>query len=319
MYLCRKHVKFNVERLEDRDTPGILTVGVDSTTQTLNIVGDNENNDLTIRAVFGVPTSFTLSSKNDQIKGGPLVSGVKNIPISMRDGDDSVTFDKAVFIDLMGNLSVNGGNGANTIDASGMEVAKNVSITNGANASGVDHVSLFDMHIDGSVAINNGNGKTFVQIERDSPGVSTIGGNLHITNGTGTDLTILADTNVGGNVKINNGRGNPADGFAGSTTIGNLFNSSRSTIGGNVSVSYQDGNGILSDGINDTAVLGNVSFNHGTGRFAARFDGSLTKLPVVVRGSVTLLGSGTNQIRVGNVSNPGGLVLKQANAASLSF
>src|SRR5205823_5143164 len=98
-------------------------------------------------------------------------------------------------------------------------------------------------------------------------------GNLSITNGTGLDYTTILDTKIGGNVTINNGHGN-ASGSAGKTWIFNAFAGvPRSLIGGNLSVTYADGNGIGYEGIWDEEVVGNVNLNYGTGNFTLNFDG----------------------------------------------
>jgi hypothetical protein len=123
-----------------------------------------------------------------------------------------------------------------------------------------------------------------------------------VTNGSGWDRTDLVDTNVGGSVKVSNGLPD-ANGTAGNTLIYNFFNATtRSVIGGSVSVAYIAGNTVTWDGIFETHVLGNVTFNHGTGVFTTHLDA------VKIGGKLTLTGTGANQINLGTWSGVGLIV-----------
>src|SRR5262249_18480805 len=153
---------------------------------------------LTVQGVAGDPTKFTLTSTSDTFNhvAGPFVSpgGVKDLTIQLLDGDDRLTFDNTVPIDLKGNLSISGGNGANLVSATGMTVEGNITISNGTNTTGSDSTTLVNLNVGGSVTINNGVGNTRTYIYRDSVGVSTIGGNVTITNGAGADHSAIEDT-----------------------------------------------------------------------------------------------------------------------------
>jgi hypothetical protein len=303
-----------LERLEGRDTPSNLTVTFSSLSHTLTVVGDSLNNDLKFQATPGDPTKFQLSSASDTLNhlAGPFVSpsGVKNITVRLLDGDDSVTFlNTGGPIDLQGNLSINGANGANRVTSTDLKVEKAFSITNGTNTAGSDVNSLANLTVGGSLIIKNGDGDTQTSVFRNSVGLSAVVGNFSITNGTGQDLDNLLDTNVGGSVTFKNGHGNAA-GHAGYITIQNGYNTSaRSEIKGNVTVSDSDGNVDAYDNIFDTEVLGNVTFNHGPGSAVTEFDGGATPLPVIIRGSLTLTGTGGNQVQVGNSSQQSGLIV----------
>ena len=182
-----------------------------------------------------------------------------------------------------------------------LRVAKNLAIINGTNSSGIDFNTLLNLTVGGTLTINNGNGDTRTFVYRDTSGSNAIAGSVSITNGSGWDTTNFIDTNIGGNVTVNNGRGNSA-GVAGQTQFYNVHNTTAlSTILGNVSVSYLTGNEQLGDGdgIWDTNVLGNVTFNHGSGSFIRNFDGFSTTLPVQIHGNLTLRGTGSNGITVG--------------------
>src|SRR5262249_43396469 len=156
--------------------------------------------------------------------------------------------------------------GANSVTATDLKVEKNFSITNGTNTSGSDQTSLANLTVGGSLTINNGSGDTSIHLNGNSAGTSAVQGSITITNGSGEDDLQITDMNVGGNLSVNDGHGN-ASGIAGYTEIFNTSNTSfRSTIKGNVTVSYLDGNTtFFNDGIWDTEVQGNVTFNHGSG------------------------------------------------------
>src|SRR5262249_21263384 len=158
-----------------------------------------------------------------------------------------------------------------------------------------------------SVTITDGNGDTSTTIERDSAGTSYVLGSLKITNGTGQDFTSLNDTNFGGSVTVNDGHGGA--GIAGRTLVFNNPNTTCSVIGGNVAVTNPDGNGSHWDGIWDTTVQGSVKFNHGSGAFTTNFDGYTTSLPVLIRGSLKLNGTGATTVTAGVEYKTTGLVV----------
>lgn len=233
-----------------------------------------------------------------------------NISVKLLDGNDSVSFDNSIPIDLKGKLSVNGGNGHNTVTATDLKVEKSFSITNGTNIAGTTDVTILtNLTVGGSLIIHNGDGDTQTVITRSSAGTSFISGSVAIINGSGQDITSLNDTNVGGSVTVNNGHGN-AVGIAGHTWILNVSNiSARSVIRGNVTVSYLDGNTDAWDGIWDTVVGGNVTFIHGPGTFTTNFDGANTNLPDVIRGNLILSGSGANTVKAGTQYYHTGLIV----------
>lgn len=309
-HCCRPRL----ELLEGRDTPSNFTVSFSGLTHTLTVTGDSLNNNLTVQAVAGDATKFTLSSATDTFNhvAGPLTtpSGVLNLKIVLGDGDDAVTFSNSpLAIDLKGNLSIMGGNGANSVAATDMKVEKNLTIINGANTSGTDFTNLVNPSIGGQLTINNGAGDTSTHVHRNSAGLSSIGGNASVMNGTGADSTEFYDINFGGNVTISNGHAN-ASGNTGYSWIYNANNTgARSVVKGNVTVSNLDGNVSSYDGLWDTEVLGNVSFNHGTGSATTNFDGYSTALPLIIRGSLTMTGSGANTVTAGTQYNHTGLVV----------
>src|SRR5262249_47657471 len=112
--------------------------------------------------------------------------------------------------------------------------------------------------------------------------------------------------NVGHNVTINDGKG---DGTNASRTqiLNNVNTSARSVIKGNVSVTYQDGD--VDEGIWDTEVKGSFALKHARGAVTTKFDGSSTSLPVLVRRSLSLPGSGDSTVTDGTQGTHTGLVV----------
>ena len=301
-----------IECLESRIAPSNLLVAVAG--HTLNITGDSAGNQAIIQGDVD-PTIFHVFSGVDTINQGNNVfdtpPGVTSISIKMLGGVDAVIFNTAVHFDLAGSLTINGGDGANSVTTTDLKVEKNFSITNGTNAAGTDANHLTNLFVGGSLTIKNGDGDTSTTLDRNAAATatdfSTILGSLSITNGSGRDDILIKDTNVGKNVTISNGHAD-AGAVAGRTQIFNGKNvSSRSVIGGNVSVTYMDGSGSTIDGIWDTEILGNVTFNHSTGAFTTNFDGLATSVPVVIRGNLTMKGSGANTINVGTTNLKTGL------------
>jgi hypothetical protein len=297
----RRSVRPRLEPLEGRLVPaGNLTATFNPMTHTLTVVGDAADNAVTVHGDMNDATHFTLVSATDTINGAAMTydspTGVKNLVFKMGDGSDSVTLDNGDVIRAQGNVTIDGGDGTNTVVANFLTVVKNLSITNGRNAAGTNVVNLNDLSVGGNVTIRNGFGNSLTGIDRTAAGLSAIGGRLTVTNGVGTDDVFLEDTDVRGNVTINNGDG--AAGLAGYTEIFNTYNTIPSVIGGNLTVTYKTGDTTVYDGLFDLEVLGNITLNHGPGRFLTRIDGFTSPVPVVVHGSLSILGSGPNSVQV---------------------
>jgi len=178
-----------------------------------------------------------------------------------------------------------------------MTIGKNITVTNGIADSGEHEFHLEDSSVKGSVTIKNGNGDTETVIRRNSPGLSYIGKNLSITNGVGEDTVEVFDTHIGGNVIVKN---NQPDGGsnAGFVEIYNNNNAtSRSIIGGNVTVSYSGGV-VNYDGIWDYDVQGNVNFSYGDADAQLYFDGYTVDQPTIIRGNLTVTGRGETLVSI---------------------
>jgi hypothetical protein len=287
---------------------GNLTVTFSALTHTLTVVGDANDNNVTVTGDSLSQSHFILNSSSSSINGEPppysSPGGVKNLVFKMLDGNDTITFDPTVPIFVQGSMSIDGGTGANTVAATHLMVGKNLSVTNAGQATGTSGVFLTDFSAGGRVMVKNSIGNSDTEINRDATGVSTIKGSLTVTNGTGQDTFRLNDTNVDGNVTINDGHSDA--GVPGLMRLYNVYNTAfRSVIGGNLTVTYLDGNSQPGDGLFDTEVLGNVTLNHGPGAFATYMDGFATHLPVLIHGNLTITGAGANSLGFGTNNGSG--------------
>jgi len=93
----------------------------------------------------------------------------------------------------VGRILQVGGNGANNVAATDLEVEKNLTILNGTNTAGSDLNNLVNLTVSRSVTINNGAGNTSTTIQRNSAGLSSIGGSVLITNGFDQGLRFSVD------------------------------------------------------------------------------------------------------------------------------
>jgi hypothetical protein len=201
-----------LERLEGRDTPSNFTVSYSGLTHTLSVTGDSANNSLQVDGVAGNATKFALSSPSDTFnhKAGPFTTptGVRNITIRTLGGNDSVTFNNAVPIDLKGNLSITGGDGDTSVSATDLKVEKNFSIK--GTGAAADTLTFNKLEVSGATTLLLGNGDNSVTID-DSAFV----GKFTLTTGSGNDSVSLdhtagtsAPTIFVGPVLISQGTGN---------------------------------------------------------------------------------------------------------------
>ena len=296
-----------LESLENRENPSNLSVTFANHTLTVSgdtgpAVGIEANpSDFTQFALTGSDTFNGLAAPYS------TPSGVENMVFKLSGTDETVDFlNTTGDIDLLGSLTVEGGKGSNNFFETDMTVGKNLTITNGPNATGlVTNNDFMNIAVGGNLTIKDGNGDTNTEIGNGT-GDSSIGGNLTLTNGTGTDSNQFSDFTIGGNVAISNGHAN-SSGDAGFTQFGNSFDkSARSTIKGNLFISNLDGNGTNNfDALYDLEVHGNVSLKYGTGTFTTFIDSSATPFPTRVDGNMSLSGTGTNTIYVGEVNYEG--------------
>lgn len=296
-----------LEMLEDRRTPaGTVTGSFANGTWTL--VGDAEANDIRINPT-AIANQFEVSGLNGTAVAGVVnASNVRNIVVRLKAGDDLVEVNQTgAFARLLGNLTVIGGNGANKVDIDHFQM-QNLTVSNGSNASGSDFVYVADSMVRKGVAINNGNGDSEIQFYRDGSDVSSIGGSVTVSNGVGRDYSYFTDTCIGGNVTITNGLPDASD-DAGYVIINNHDNdTSRSIIGGNVTVRYRDGF-VDYDSIRDAEVLGNVRFSYGSADSKLYIDNYEVNQPTHIHGNFTVIGRGNTLVDIGLQYGQQGLIV----------
>lgn len=265
---------------------------------------------LILQGTIPKPTSLTvdLGAGVDQMNmaAGGTFTGTTKITLGADrelEGDALAFQTGAVFanLDIRGGGSGAGlGNGISQILP--LNVTGNLSITNGI---GFDSIELDDgLKVGGNFTIKNGDGGSEIELQGANDGTSFIGGALTVTNGAGQDDFVLRDFNVGRDININHGAGSTL-GLAGSTVFIKSFNGGANEFRGNVTVTYKGGNGSDVTGIADTVVSGNVTFDYGTGNFTTIFDGLSTTSNVIISKSLTLKGTGANNVIIGSVQNVG--------------
>ena len=303
------HVRLGLHELEGRDTPADLAVNFAAATGTLTVTGTPTANELVIAGDAADPTRFVLSSTTDTIGGaaGAYTSptGVKNLVLRMKAGDDTVTLAASPAITLVGSLTIDGGDGANWVSGTELTVDGNISIRNGTNVvtdpenPRSDSTRFYNVNVGGGLTVANGAGGSLIQVRRNGPGVSYVGGSVRVTNGAGDDSVILQDLNIGGDVIVRHGRGGDPESMAGETEISNIYNrTARSIIRGSVSVSYLDGP-VAADVLLDADVGGDVTYSYAAVRSQLHFAGNQTFLPTIIRGNVTVSGTGGMYLDLG--------------------
>jgi hypothetical protein len=313
------------DRLEDRWVPaGNVTASVSF--GTLTLTGDLLANNIDISQVgfktyniTGNGTTVTFGGVTNAAGTPVTIGGVTNIVANMNAGDDTVTFgvQTAGTVSIVGNLTVNGGIGNNTFDATAqpLEVIGNLGIT---NTAGNDSNQFGTLSVGGSMTVNNGDGDSATIFNFTA--INTISGNLSITNGTGADNNTIPDVNVGGNVTINDGHRNIVTGQAGFNGFGVANSGTTIKVGGSLSFTNLDGQ--VDDFLPDVDVKGNVAINTGAG--PAQVTGGQQFLGVlpVVSGNFSITGAGGAQIQfglAGGIQIKGGLTISETGSAASSI
>ena len=298
----------SIELLEERIAPAVL---VNTLGHKLVVKGDNSGDTIQIDGVVGSPTDFTVTA------GAAVshVTGITDIAITLGNGNDSVVFSNgAAPISISGSLVIDGGAGGKSVIGNGVTIGKNLMVSYGNAGTGANHLTGFtNTTIEGNLTVHEGAAlASEVYMTRASAGDSTIQGNVNITNGIGQSVSIFQDMNIGGNVTITNGPAATSGanaGDAGDTQFYNTFNTTTlSVIKGNVDISYKSGV-INYDGIWDADVLGNVTINHGSGQAFTHFDGDGTHLADIIRGNLSLTGTGQSIVAIGTGNSDTGLIL----------
>jgi hypothetical protein len=306
----RRAASLRLERMEGREVPANLTVTFAPATHTLTVVGDEAANDVVITGDLFDPTGMTVSSPTDVINGSAVsvtvLYGVYNLDVRLGGGDDRLTLGGTpaspdLPVILAGRLSINGGDGANTVIGTRLRVDRGATIVNGA---GYDWTDLSDVLFRGSLTVQNGAGGSQVSVYRTSPGAAAINGSVRVTNGAGADFTFVSDLTAGGGVSVRNGAPAPG-GSAGAFVLGNYWNTTQSQVHGGVSASFAGGNGYVAVG--DVEVGKGVALAYGAGSFITTVDGSVTGRPTTVWGGLTVSGTGRQSVSLGTGGSSFGL------------
>jgi hypothetical protein len=218
-----------LELLEDRTTPGVVTVAF--AFGTLSLIGSAGGDTVTLdqpatgqlRLTGNATTSFRYAGVN---LAGPLTFGspqapVKSLHARLGLGNDQVIVNQATPIALAGNVALDLGSGANSLQAAGGQfftVGGNLVLRAGA---GSDTVQLADFNVAGNLTLDLGDGANQVALSRTAvPPNNTVGGQLTIASGVGAEVISVADTDVTGLTTITTGRGNLVTGVNAQVTVG---------------------------------------------------------------------------------------------------
>ena len=246
-----------------------------------------------------LPGSLTIKGTGDakMITVGPLELG-KNFSFT---NGKSTTGETNVLLALNagGNVTVKTAGGDTRVEVNPgfsvfMAIKGNLTVTNG---TGVDQFILESVNIGGNVTINDGAGSNgqagYAQFSSmvGSPAKSVIKGNLSLTfaDGTGTKPIAIEDYYIGGNLKISDGTGT----FT--TEIGQLHVAQPVVVHGNVTIKGSSSPLTLLVGQNQTMgldVLKNLTVSGGT-------DDTLTLYNLHVEGATKFkTGNGANQVTI---------------------
>ncbi|MGL4550160.1 MAG: hypothetical protein ACRC33_03145 [Gemmataceae bacterium] len=183
-----------IEVLEGRAVPAGL---IDVTFQNgaLKILGDADANTLTVTQgadgrltlTTDLGSSVRVNGQDVPVLGGhtlstPVTAGVI---VSLGGGNDALTFSGSVEdIDLPSFLSVNGGDGNNTLTLQqGVTVSGPLALTNGA---GLDTTHLYDeVNVLGNLTVKNGNGGSL--LDANAATDLRVKGALSVLSGAGFD------------------------------------------------------------------------------------------------------------------------------------
>jgi hypothetical protein len=187
---------YGLEKLEDRV---LLAVDVDLNGTTLVITSDGDDDTVFVYGYGAGDVAVYVDENSDGVIDDAFYySGVRNIKITMGDGDDTAI---AYGLDISGNLDVRLGDGDDQFlltDYDGAyynDIDGKVSIR---GEDGDDIVAIAGADIDKTLTIDTGDGDDAVSIGNDAGGVYAYGFGFYSATG---------DLNVDGNVSIKLGDG----------------------------------------------------------------------------------------------------------------
>ena len=227
-----------LEPLEERIAPA-GSVAAEVIGGFLVITGDAADNVISIDQLGLGAGQFRIWGNDGTTVGGASsmeFSGVsKGIRLFMGGGSDGAGLDH---IAVSGSVTFDGGDGDNTLEASGCSIGGKLAVTNGAGFQS----TYVSGSVRGNLSITNGDGGSGVSVG------ASVGGNLVVKNGAGGDELVVTAP-VGGSVSVTNGMGDVMAAFA-------------SAIGGNLTMKTLDGAQAVSL---SGADVGKVTISHGSG------------------------------------------------------
>jgi hypothetical protein len=196
---------FGVERLEDR-----LLMAVNITQNGVNLIIEGDADYDLIRVIGTGEGEVTVyaDTDGDGYADVGCYSGVNQVLVNAGDGNNVVIVSD---LDIDGNLTVNGGDGTDTIRIErGLyavnDIGGNVSLDTGGSGSGLESVFVSDANIDGKLTIDTGAGRSFVRLQ----GELDVAGKTSIDTGAGddrVDITPEGDHTELGDLVISTGSG----------------------------------------------------------------------------------------------------------------
>jgi len=205
------NLSFDVEILEERQMlAGTVNVSVRGTD--LIIVGDTSSNDIVISGALNVDSGSNTTTivEADSYRNADR-SKIKNIRVELASGDDRILVSSQSIVNAKGSLTIDGGDGRNTIRVINSAV-KNLTITNGdapITSFSAQFVEIINTQIGddakGTLVVRNGNGGSDVSLSNSFG--NSVHGNVTIQNGDGRNKVELTSRIRKGIVKITNGDG----------------------------------------------------------------------------------------------------------------
>jgi hypothetical protein len=295
--------RLSVQTLEGREVPAsIFTV---MSGGSLFVLGSTQADDVTISQ--NGPNQVTLTpGAGTTIDGfaGPVTRPLfGSLVFRLGAGDDHLAIDLGSGLVVPGSLVLDYGTaGAGTKTTETVNAGQfPLRVFGGVGvryAAGDVTTTLDNLRVNGNVLVQHMAGDSTLKVDNlaGDGTFSAIGGSLIVVNTQGVATNTLADTNVGMNVTFANGKARAADNAAGSTTVRNVNNTTRVTIGGSLAISNLSGNSAAGNTVGDVIVRGSLAMNLGTGQFSATVaDQKVTNAPVAVGGSLGIRGSSTGQ------------------------
>jgi hypothetical protein len=296
----RSRARLSVQLLEGRDVPnGTITASL-SPTGVLTLTGDDDDNTVSLQLNSGTSVVLTpdgATQINTAAVGNAVTLNgtVKSIKANLLGGADTVSIDGAADFIVPGSVSLNLGDGNNTLNltTTGKITLTGLTVTGGDGLDTINVSGGTGSTIGGTAKFTLGNGGTVTNLT----GVGFSGVSFTAGEAAGDGVTEPTNSVVGTNLTVTKtftaglGNGNPsALDFTGSTlgglkVSGTSVVSSLTTTQVNGSVAYKATFGVAVLG-NGLTVTGNVGVTAANASFGAIDVGAVT-----ISGNLSVTGS----------------------------